>query len=205
MHVIGLTGGICSGKSTITSFLQEAGVRIIDADKLGHQAYVKDSACYFALIRNFGDGIVNAETREIDRRVLGSIVFGSEEKMKELKAIVWPEIRRLATEEIQQLEIQGEKLCIVEAAVMIEAGWQDMANSVWVVNVDPEIAIQRLMRRNNLSEGDARSRLAAQLTNGERNKFAHEVIANDDDQSKEELKAVVLGLLDKEKRKGVSI
>ena len=200
MYVIGLTGGICSGKSTIASFLRENGIPIIDCDKLGHQAYVKDSDCYFALIRNFGEAIVNGETREIDRRILGGIVFGSEEKMRELKSIVWPEIRRLTIAEIKRLEAQGDKLCVIEAAVMIEAGWQDLATSVWVVNVDPEVAVQRLMKRNNMSETDARSRLASQLTNEERNKFARQVIQNNDNQSMEELRAHVCSLVENERQ-----
>eukprot|EP01031_Cornospumella_fuschlensis_P039616 gene39616-48229_t len=126
MRVIGITGGICSGKSTATSLFAAKGLRVIDADKLGHKAYEKDTPCYHALIEAFGSDIVHPETQEIDRRILGSKVFGNPENMKKLTDIVWPEIRRLIVESLEGLTKSGQAIVVLEAAVMIEAKWQDL-------------------------------------------------------------------------------
>lgn len=198
MKVLGLTGGICAGKSTITQLLSEVGIPVIDADKLGHQAYTPGTACCQQLIATFGQDIVVPEDGSINRRVLGSIVFGNEEKMNQLKAIVWPEIRRLALLRLEELRAEGKHdLVVLEAAVMIEAQWQDIADIVWVVYTSPETAVKRLMSRNQLSEEDAKSRLNSQLSNEERLQYAHESIENDTKQTIDSLREQVLALLAK--------
>ena len=99
--------------------------------------------------------------------------------MKELEAIVWPEIKNKIIQQINNLKNNGDVNCIVlEAAIMIEAGWQDLVNSLWVVTVDPALAKDRLMKRNNLSEEEALKRINAQMSNTERMMHGHHVIEN---------------------------
>jgi phosphopantetheine adenylyltransferase/dephospho-CoA kinase len=178
MIVIGITGGICCGKSTVISILAEKyGIKVIDADKLGHAAYVPGTSCCNALIANFGDEI-KADDGGINRKALGGIVFSSSEKMKELQSIVWPEIRRMLEDSIRESREQGAKFIVIEAAVMLEAGWQDMMDEVWVVVVPPEQALERLVVRNSLSAEEAQKRIDAQMSNESRIAYATLVLEN---------------------------
>ena len=167
MHVIGLTGGIASGKSTVTSFFRERGIPVIDADILGHRTYDPGTETYQQVVETFGQDVVAADGT-IDRKVLGSKVFGRPEELKKLTDIVWPGIRRLASEQLAEFEAAGNELVVLEAAVLLEAGWEDLVDEIWVVVVDPEIAVQRLAARNGLDPDAARARIASQLTNEER-------------------------------------
>lgn len=177
MYVIGVTGGICAGKSTLVRVLHDLGATIIDADKLGHKAYERNTRCYTDMVAYFGDRIID-ENGDINRRELGSIVFSDPAQMERLQSFVWPEIRKLIESELRRLESEGQEVVVLEAAVMIEAGWQDLVSCLWVINVDREVALRRLMTRNNLNEEDARRRINAQLTNEERSVHANLVINN---------------------------
>jgi dephospho-CoA kinase len=167
VHVIGLTGGIASGKSTVTSFFRERGIPVIDADILGHRTYDPGTETYQKVVETFGPDVV-APDGTIDRKVLGSKVFGKPDELKKLTDIVWPGIRRLASEQLAEFEAAGNDIAVLEAAVLLEAGWEDLVDEVWVVVVDPEIAVQRLGARNGLDPDAARARIASQLTNEER-------------------------------------
>ena len=175
--VIGLTGGIASGKSTVTRFFRDQGVPVIDADLLGHRTYEPGTDTFAAVVRAFGDELVAADGT-IDRRVLGGKVFGKPDELKRLTDIVWPGIRRLATEELDSLRAAGNEVAVLEAAVMFEAGWEDLADEVWVVVVEPDHAVKRLAERNGLDPEAARARIASQLTNAERVAKADVVIEN---------------------------
>jgi len=167
VHVIGLTGGIASGKSTVTSFFRERGIPVIDADILGHRTYDPGTETYQKVVETFGPEVV-APDGTIDRKVLGSKVFGKPDELKKLTDIVWPGIRRLASEQLAEFEAAGNDIVVLEAAVLLEAGWEDLVDEIWVVVVDPEIAVQRLGARNGLDPDAARARIASQLTNEER-------------------------------------
>lgn len=178
MRVLGLTGGIASGKSTAAERLKELGAIVLDADRYGHRAYDKDSEGFHAVVNEFGHDIVG-EDGEIDRRILGGKVFGAPDQLKRLTDIVWPVIRQFATAEISELrESEPETVIVLEAAVLIEAEWQDLADEVWVVHVDPDAAKQRLMDRNNLDAEAAQARIDSQITNEERLEHADVDIAN---------------------------
>ena len=177
MIIIGITGGICAGKSTVVRLLESLGASIIDADKLGHCAYVRGTTCYDKLVAHFGNKLVG-ENGEIDRRALGSIVFSDPSAMKDLQNIVWPEIRQAIIRRLDELACQEVKVVVLEAAVMIEAGWHDLVSSLWVVTVPRDVALQRLMVRNNLSEDEASKRINAQISNDERVVHADLVIEN---------------------------
>lgn len=177
MHVIGLTGGIASGKSTVTQFFRDQQVPIIDADLLGHQTYEPGTDTFRAVVAAFGDDLV-APDGTIDRRVLGGKVFGKPEELKRLTDIVWQGIRKLASEKLSELEAAGNRIATLEAAVLFEAGWEDLVDEVWVVVVEPDAAVQRLATRNNMDEEAARARIASQLSNAERTARADVVIEN---------------------------
>jgi len=177
LFVIGLTGGIASGKSTVTRFFADRGVPVIDADILGHRTYEPGLPTFAAVVEAFGAELVAADGT-IDRRVLGGKVFGKPDELKRLTDIVWPGIRRLATDEIADLTEKGHALVVLEAAVLLEAGWDDLADEVWVVVVEPDAAVQRLAVRNGMEEDAARARIASQLSNAERIAGATIVIQN---------------------------
>jgi len=177
LHVLGLTGGIASGKSTVGTFFRDHGVPVIDADLLGHRTYEQGSTTYKQVVAAFGSEIVAADGT-IDRRVLGGKVFGRPEELKRLTDIVWPGIRRLAGQELSSLEVAGTPVAVVEAAVLLEAGWQDMCDEVWAVVVEPDTAVARLAARNGLDEAAARARIDSQLSNAERVAAADVVIEN---------------------------
>jgi phosphopantetheine adenylyltransferase/dephospho-CoA kinase len=177
VHIIGLTGGIASGKSTVARFFRDRDVPVVDADILGHRTYEPGSDTYAAVVAAFGEDLV-APDSSIDRRVLGGKVFGRPDELKRLTDIVWPGIRKLAGETFSGLETAGNQLCVLEAAVMFEAGWEDLVDEIWVVVVEPDIAVKRLAERNGLDEPAARARLASQLSNAERVARSHTVIEN---------------------------
>ena len=171
--VIGLTGGIASGKSTVREWLANKsceGLRlhVIDADLLGHEAYAVGSACNLKLVEHFGERIKN-EDSTINRKVLGSIVFADPAEMLALQSIVWPEISSLLSQRISQAKdaAASNTLVVVEAAVLLEAQWhlQLPFNLLMAVVVDPSVAKQRLMQRNKLSSDDADKRIASQISN----------------------------------------
>lgn len=183
MIVVGLTGGIASGKSTATRQLAKRGARTIDADLLGHQAYAPGNPAHAAVVAAFGDGVV-AEDGSIDRAALGAIVFADPARRTELTDIVWPEIRRLAEVEIEQIRREDAgAVVILEAAVLLEAGWEDLVDEVWVVRVEPDVAAERLMARNGFDREAAESRIRAQLDNAERTRRADRVVDNSADEA----------------------
>ena len=180
MVVIGLTGGIASGKSTAAERMTEWGATVIDGDKLGHRAYAPDSPFFEKVVNEFGHDIV-AEDGEINRMVLGGKVFGDPVQMKRLTDILWPEIRRLAKEEISECKRRGIDVIVLEAAVLVEAEWTDLVDEVWVLSTKPPVARDRLMARNGLSEEAAQSRIDSQITNKEREAHADVKIGNSGD------------------------
>ena len=181
--IIGLTGGIASGKSTAAKYLGEKGASVIDADKLGHRAYEPDTDAFDKVVSSFGQEVVGADG-QIDRKVLGSKVFGNPEALNRLTGIIWPEIGRLV---LTQFEVargeQPDAPIVLEAAVMLEAGWEPMVDEVWVVIVDPNTAVERAISRDGVEEEAIRKRIASQLTNEERRAKADIVIDNSSDET----------------------
>lgn len=175
--IIGLTGGIASGKSVVSQMLAERGALIIDADKVGHEAYARGSGCYDAVVEAFGPDVVGPDG-EIDRRALGGKVFGDPAQRKRLEGIVWPWMRQTMEERLARLRADGVPVVVLEAAVLIEADWLPLVDQVWVVVVDPAIARERIINRNGLSAEQADARIAAQLSNAERVAKADVVIEN---------------------------
>lgn len=165
-YVLGLTGGIASGKSAICKRLEGLGAGTVDCDKLGHQAYAKGTVGYDKVVSTFGSGILNSEG-EVNRRALGAIVFSDETKMQTLNEIVWPEIAKLATEEVRKFGAEGKAVVVLEAAILLKAGWEELCHEVWGCVIPVKEAVKRLHERNNLSEEEAMKRIHLGVTNSE--------------------------------------
>ncbi|NXS13351.1 COASY synthase, partial [Neodrepanis coruscans] len=131
------TGGTGSGKTSIAKFLGQLGAFIIDADKLGHTVYAPSGPAYKPVVAAFGAEILN-EDGTINRKVLGAKVFGNKERLKSLTDIVWPEIAQMAKEQVREAGAQGKAVCVLDAAVLLEAGWQDMVHEVWTAIIPEE-------------------------------------------------------------------
>ena len=149
MKIIGLTGGIGSGKSTAARFLAELGAEVIDLDKTGNEAFKKGGGAYKKAVREFGEGIVG-ENGEIDRAKLGEIVFNDREALKRLNKIVHPEIDKTVDEKIREYRRQGVKVLVLEAAVMLEAARAWQADEIWVTVANEKTVLERLKERSGL-------------------------------------------------------
>lgn len=177
MFVIGLTGGIGTGKTHVSRLLESLGAAVVNADLLGHEVYRPHSEGWHAVVNAFGDQVV-ADNGEIDRRALGGIVFTDEEALQQLNAIMHPRIYALAEQRLNALSQEGETTAVLEAALLIEAKWTPLVNEVWVT-VSPEAdVISRLQQRNNLDEDAARSRINSQMPQEERVEHANVIIEN---------------------------
>jgi dephospho-CoA kinase len=176
---IGLTGGIASGKSQAGRYLAELGATVIDADRVAHEAYAPGTDGFDALVAAFGPEIVG-DNGAIDRARLGGRVFGQPELLARLTAIVWPLTRRLVEMRASQAEEAGAEVVVVEAALLIEAGWKDAFDEVWLV-VSPYDAVLDRLRERGLDEAAAAQRLAAATDPDRAKALATRVIENDGD------------------------
>ena len=188
MQRVGLTGGIGAGKSTAAEMLRNLGADVVHADQLGHETYSKGGTARPRVLERFGNGILG-DDGEIDRARLGRIVFGDKNERLALEGIVWPEIRRLMSTRLSEAEAAGAGVAVVEAAVLLEAGWEDLFDQVWTVETPREVAKARLMSRQSISASEADERLAAQLTSADRANRSSVVIENTG--TVEELKSAV--------------
>lgn len=163
-YVIGLTGGSGSGKSSVARRMEALGAVRIDADQLGHETYLPGHAAYYKVLQEFGTDILN-EDQTINRRALGRKVFGNKQRLKALTDIVWPEIALLVKERVQCAKEEGKSVCVLDAAVLLEAGWTDMVHEVWVAIIPEEEAVRRIVERDGASKEDALKRLQSQWPN----------------------------------------
>ena len=179
MFVIGLTGGIGTGKTHVSRLLEDFGAAIVNADLLGHEVYTPQSEGWHAVVDAFGEQVV-ADSGEIDRRALGGIVFSDEKELLRLNAIMHPRIYALAEQRLSELAGQGTETAVLEAALLIEANWTPLVDEVWVtVSTEADI-ISRLQQRNGMDEETARSRINSQMPQSERVGHADVVIENND-------------------------
>ena len=190
MKIIGLTGGIGSGKSTVAQFLKALGAVVMDLDKVGHDVLIKGSGAYKQVLREFGKDILSA-SGEIDRARLGKIVFNNPDALKRLNKIVHPAIDKTIEKEIEEYRRKGIKVVFLEAAAMLEADKARQVDEIWVTTAPESTVLKRIKDRSGYTEEEAKPRIHAQLTNKERIKKANVVI--DTDCTLEELKARVAG------------
>ena len=175
--VIGLTGGIASGKSTVSAKLKELGAAVIDADLLARDVVRKGEIAYNKIVQCFGEDIL-LPGGDIDRKKLGNIVFSDKEKLALLNSITHPEIINRMKERIQELKAEGAKVIVVDAAILIEMGLHKYVDSVWVLSVDRETQLKRLVERDKFNYREAENRINSQFTNEVRKKYADVVIDN---------------------------
>lgn len=179
MYTVGLTGSIGAGKSTVARYLEHRGYLVIDADKLGHEAYLPDTTCYRQIVHVFGDEVV-AEDGTIDRKALGNIVFADLAQLQRLNQIVWPVIKQLAVLCFQQAtDVQNCSVTFLEAAVLVEADWHTIVDEVWTVLADKSKVVQRVLARDETTELRLKQRLEAQISTDERVHRSNVVINND--------------------------
>lgn len=179
MLTIGLTGGIGSGKSTVANILAELGALVWDADVIGHSVYEPGMPARDELVAAFGSAIVGPDGK-IDRKALGRIVFADTAALKCLNAIVHPRIFERMEAMVREARAAGERrLIVIEAAILIEAGWQNSVDEVWLVVASRERVIERVARDRKMTREQIEARIRAQLPEQERRKWADVVIAND--------------------------
>ncbi len=191
MRLIGLTGGIASGKSTVSALLREQGAFIIDTDKIARAVVEPGEAAYLEVIAAFGDGII-ASDGTIDRLKLGRIVFQDAKKRALLEQITHHRIEAKVNQLIESARNFSCPVVILDVPLLFESGWDKRVDEVWVVGVDEKTQLQRLIKRNGFSEQDAIARIKAQLPLADKIRRADQVIDNSGDLS--QLQAEILRL-----------
>ncbi|TEB09547.1 dephospho-CoA kinase [Pelotomaculum propionicicum] len=182
MIVIGLTGNIGSGKSTVARRLAELGAKIIDADKVARQVVMPGSPCLEEIAKEFGRGILNARG-ELDRKKMADVVFADSQARVRLNNIIHPWITREIRQEVSRHKNHPELLgpagvLVVDAPLLIETGLQHNVDEVWVVKVNLQEQLRRLAKRDGLAPQEVMNRLDAQLPQIEKLKYARRVIDN---------------------------
>ena len=177
MFVIGLTGGIGTGKSEVCSILSGLGAVAINADLVGHEVYRRQTEGWQRIVETFGNDVLGP-TGAIDRKKLGAIVFSDADALERLNAIAHPRIYAKIEERIAELKGKGRTVAVVEAALLIEANWTPLVDEVWVVVSDEQKVIDRLKNRH-LDHASIRARMSAQMAQSERVKQGDIVVDND--------------------------
>jgi dephospho-CoA kinase len=180
--VIGLTGGIAAGKSTVSAQLAELGAHVIDADRVGHAVITPQGEAYPEVVAAFGTEILE-EDGSISRQKLGAIVFATPERLAQLNAISHPRMAERMAREIDALRRRRSRerprAIVLDAAILFEAGWHTLCDVIWTVEAPAAVAIERLVQRNQLTPAEAQARLDAQMSNAERAARAQRVLRND--------------------------
>jgi len=175
--VIGLTGGIASGKSTVAGILEKLGAVIIDADLLAREVVAPGEPAFKAIVEAFGDGILNPD-RTINREALSRLVFADPEARKRLESITHPAIGRRSENRLAEFRQRGVPVVFYVAPLLIEAGATSRVDEIWVVYLDGETQLRRLMDRDRSSREEALRKIAAQMPMAEKKKFGKVVIDN---------------------------
>jgi dephospho-CoA kinase len=180
MIVIGLTGGIASGKSTVARMLSELGAVVIDADKVGHEVLRPHTEAWRKVVAAFGRDILGLN-EEIDRSKLSQLVFNDPRALQRLSRIMHPLMHEMVRQKIEALRHQGAGVVVLEAALLIEAGWTDLVDRVWVTITPESAVVNRLVSQKGFTEEQAAARIKAQTPIARRAKNAAVVIENDSD------------------------
>lgn len=178
MRVVGLTGGIGSGKSTVSAGLAERGAVVIDADRITRELQQPGEPVFEAMVARFGPGVV-APDGTLDRQAVADLVFPDPEALADLNAIVHPAVGARLAERLAE-EAETDHVVILDVPLLVESGRDDMAGII-VVDLDPEIAVRRLVEQRGFPEADARARISRQVGREERLAKADFVIDNGGD------------------------
>jgi len=177
IRVIGLTGGIATGKSSVALFFARLGIPVIDADQLARDVVLPGTSALEQVIALFGQEVL-AHDGTLDRKHLGELIFSDPEKRRQLEGILHPEIRKLAEERITQAAAAGHQRLIYMAPLLIEAGVTDRVDTIWVVTVRPEFQLERLMRRDGITREQAELIVGSQMPLTEKARYGSVVIDN---------------------------
>lgn len=177
IQMIGLTGGIASGKSTVARLFREAKVPVIDADEIAREVVRPKKKAYREIVASFGQGILK-EDRTLDREKLAEIVFADESKRTLLESITHPEIMRKITQKVRTFRKKKISFVIVDAALLFESGLDRQMHRNILIRIDPEVQLRRLMDRDGLTEAQAWARILAQMPTAEKEKRAQWMIDN---------------------------
>lgn len=186
--IIGLTGGIASGKSTVSGMLKELAIPVIDADVIAKEVVQKDQPAYRDIVRTFGTDIL-AEDLQLDRPKLGAIVFQDEEKRQLLNQIVHPAVRKEMLAQKEFFLQEGYETIVLDIPLLFESKLTSLVDKVLLVFVDDSIQLERLMARNNFTKEEAEARIRSQMPLQEKVPLADEIISNNGtiDETKEQL------------------
>jgi dephospho-CoA kinase len=175
--IIGLTGGIASGKSTVSKMLKDLSIPVIDADQEARLAVEKGEEAYSAIVDYFGKEIIK-EDESIDRAKLGEIVFRNEEKRSVLNRIVHPAVREKMLQKKERYKEEGHSYIVLDIPLLFESQLTSMVDKVIVVYVDEAIQLERLKKRNEFSDAEAQARITSQMPLTEKLKLADAIINN---------------------------
>ncbi len=163
MVVVGLTGGIATGKSTVAAMFAARGAAVVDADRIAHALQEPGQPCHHQILEAFGTEILDG-TGRIDRRRLGARVFAEPAARRRLEAIMHPAIRAACENEIRAAEASGRPVCLVDAALILESGQRDRFDAIVLVSAPEAVQVDRLVRSRGLTEAEARQRIQSQWT-----------------------------------------
>ncbi|MFI8685679.1 dephospho-CoA kinase [Rossellomorea sp. NPDC077527] len=193
-NIIGLTGGIASGKSTVSTMLNEKGYTIIDADLAARMVVEVGQPAYLAIVEEFGDGILHENDTTINREKLGQIIFNSEEKRKKLNSIVHPAVRSMMLQYKDEAIASGKNTIFMDIPLLFESDLTWMVDRTLVVYVNEETQLSRLMERNHFNREDASCRIASQFPLKDKVNLADAVIDNNGSlhETKEQLESLIV-------------
>lgn len=177
MVVVGLTGGIASGKTTVSRMFQEAGIPVICADELAHEAVEPGSPALEEIRRTFGEDVIDGDGG-LDRARMAQLVFRDPEKRRILESIIHPRVAEGKNRRIKEFAQSGHRIVMVDVPLLYESGWEKEFDLVVVVHVPPSVQTERLTRRDNMTPEEARSRLDAQMPIREKKKLADRLVDN---------------------------
>ncbi|RQW84824.1 MAG: dephospho-CoA kinase [Geobacter sp.] len=177
MKVIGLTGGIASGKSSVAHILEKCGAVVVDADLLAREVVAPGEPAYHAIVEAFGKTVVRPDGT-LDRAALGKLVFADVSARKVLEEITHPRIAERAARRIEDERLRGTKVLFYIVPLLIEAGLASTVDAIWLVMVDKEVQINRLMTRDAISRDEALRKISTQMPLQEKAAYADVIIDN---------------------------
>ncbi|HWI60883.1 MAG TPA: dephospho-CoA kinase [Symbiobacteriaceae bacterium] len=177
MVVIGLTGSIASGKSTVSQMLRNLGAPVIDADAIVHELQQPGTPVTAAIAREFGPDVLQPDGA-LDRAALGRIVFTDPARRKALEAIVHPAVRERMWSDVERYRSAGRSAVVLDVPLLIESGIHRTVDRVWLVYIDRDLQLRRLMARDGMTEAQASQRIAAQMSLDEKRAYADLIIDN---------------------------
>lgn len=180
MKVVGLTGGIASGKSTVSNFIMQYNIPIIDSDKIAREVTRPGNRGLTQIREEFGRDVLNVDGT-LNRKKLGNIVFNDNFKLQKLNGIIHPIIRETVIREIDTYRDLNLRICVLDAPILIEANFTDIVDYIILIYVDVKNQVSRLVNRDKISEGEAQRRINIQLPFDAKKEFANYIIDNSKD------------------------